>query len=168
MTSPRDSDLEIGQAAGFHDIVEAIPQATRLGPALAALALAEVRRGVMTGEGPTARGRIHFSRTIDAEDAALCESILIAAGGAAASPVTGAEIEVLFDIHDAAVDREDGGRFDELFVKAVAHHVLATGRGVPPRAVALAPATPLTDWVMPADFEVIDREIAARFAERVR
>ena len=91
MTSPKDIDIEIGAAAEFQDIVDAIPCATRHGPALAALALAEVRRGVMTGEGPTTRGRIHFSRTIDAEDAALCERILIAAD-TVASPVTREEV----------------------------------------------------------------------------
>jgi hypothetical protein len=31
-----------------------------------------VRDGVITGEGPTTRGRIHFSRALDAQDAAWC------------------------------------------------------------------------------------------------
>jgi hypothetical protein len=34
-------------------------------------ALAQVCRGIITGEGPTVVGRVHFSRTIDADDAAL-------------------------------------------------------------------------------------------------
>ena len=33
----------------------------------AALALTVVRDGVITGEGPTTKGRIHFSRALDAE-----------------------------------------------------------------------------------------------------
>ena len=37
-------------------------------------ALAQVRRGVITGEGPTVAGRAHFSRSIDA-DTALCARI---------------------------------------------------------------------------------------------
>src|SRR5258708_27339591 len=36
----------------------------------AALALPIVRDGVITGEGPTTKGRIHFSRALDADDAA--------------------------------------------------------------------------------------------------
>ena len=38
----------------------------------AALALTVVRDGVITGEGPTTRGRVHFSRALDAFDAAWC------------------------------------------------------------------------------------------------
>jgi len=43
-------------------------------------ALAQVCRGVITGEGPTTSGRVHFSRTIDVEDTVLCARILVAAG----------------------------------------------------------------------------------------
>ena len=34
----------------------------------AAQALAVVRDGVITGEGPTTKGRVHFSRALDADD----------------------------------------------------------------------------------------------------
>ena len=44
----------------------------------AAHALTIVRDGVITGEGPTTRGRIHFSRALDADDAAWCAAILTA------------------------------------------------------------------------------------------
>src|SRR5258708_27303154 len=44
----------------------------------AAHALTIVRDGVITGEGPTTKGRIHFSRTLDADDAAWCARILTA------------------------------------------------------------------------------------------
>ena len=36
----------------------------------AARALTIVRDGVITGEGPTTKGRVHFSRSLDADDAA--------------------------------------------------------------------------------------------------
>jgi hypothetical protein len=44
----------------------------------AAQALTIVRDGVITGEGPTTKGRIHFSRALDADDAAWCARILTA------------------------------------------------------------------------------------------
>ena len=44
----------------------------------AAHALAVVRDGVITGEGPTTKGRVHFSRALDAVDAAWCARILTA------------------------------------------------------------------------------------------
>jgi hypothetical protein len=165
------SDLgsAIGTAADFHDIIAAIDQAPHLAPGLAVLALDEVRRGVVTGEGPTTRGRVHFSRTLDATDAAMCEMILIAGGGRDGRPVTREEAEVLFDIHEAALDREDAGHFDDLLVKAIAHHVLAAaGHAVPPRATALARGTLIADWATSDEFETVDREVAAWLDRHVR
>jgi hypothetical protein len=115
-------------------------------PRAAADALAQVLNGVITGEGPTTRGRVHFSRTLDLEDAAQCARILLAAGRDGA-PVSRAEVDVLFEIDAAASERSDQDRFDDLFVKAVAHCVLAAaGHHVPPRDVALARETPLGTW----------------------
>jgi len=112
----------------------------------AALALSIVRDGVITGEGPTTKGRIHFSRALDADDAALCARILTAAA-VEHQPVCRAEVEALFEIHDAAAERSDGGRFDDLLARAVAHHAAAeSGLPVPPRTIALSPDTDIASW----------------------
>jgi hypothetical protein len=112
----------------------------------AAQALVVVRDGVITGEGPTTRGRVHFSRALDADDAAWCARILTAAG-VANQPVSRAEAEALFEINDAAADRSDNGRFDDLFAKAVVHHAAsASGLPVPPRNIALSPDTAIESW----------------------
>jgi hypothetical protein len=112
----------------------------------AAHALTIVRDGVITGEGPTTKGRIHFSRSLDADDAAWCARILTAAA-VEHQPVCRAEVEALLEIHDAAAERTDGGRFDDLLTKAVAHHAAAeAGLPVPPRSVALAPDTAIDSW----------------------
>jgi hypothetical protein len=57
----------------------------------AAHALTIVRDGVITGEGPTTKGRIHFSRSLDADDAAWCVRILTASavGASAGEPGRG-------------------------------------------------------------------------------
>ena len=60
----------------------------------AAHALTIVRDGVITGEGPTTRGRIHFSRALDADDAAWCARILTA-DAVEHQPVCRAEVEAL-------------------------------------------------------------------------
>lgn len=113
---------------------------------VAAQALAVVRDGVITGEGPTTEGRIHFSRALDADDAAWCARILTAAG-VEALPVSRAEAEALFEINDAAAERSDDGLFDDLFAKAVVHHAAsASGLPVPPRTVALSPDTAIESW----------------------
>ena len=90
----------------------------------AAHALTIVRDGVITGEGPTTKGRVHFTRSLDADDAALCARILTATA-VAHQPVSRAEAEALFEIAQAATERSDDGRFDDLLAKAVAHHAAA-------------------------------------------
>jgi hypothetical protein len=111
-----------------------------------ACALTIVRDGVLTGEGPTTKGRVHFSRALDADDAAWCARILTASA-VEHQPVSRAEAEALFAINDAASERSDGGRFDDLLAKAVAHHAAAeAGLSVPPRTVALAPDTDIASW----------------------
>ena len=93
----------------------------------AAHALTIVRDGVITGEGPTTKGRIHFSRALDADDAAWCARILTASA-VEHQPVSRAEAEALFEISDAAAERTDDGRFDDLLAKAVAHHAASEVR----------------------------------------
>ena len=112
----------------------------------AALALTVVRDGVITGEGPTTKGRVHFSRALDADDAAWCARILTATA-VEHQPVSRAEAEALFEINDAATERSDDGRFDDLLAKAIVHHAAsASGLPVPPRTVALAPETAIESW----------------------
>jgi hypothetical protein len=125
----------------------------------AVIELSSVLNGIITGEGPTTQGRIHFSRTLDDEDAMLCERILISAGRDGAA-VSRAEAEMLFEIDAAATERTDQGRFDDLFAKAVAHYVLAAaGHEVPPREIALAPETLLSSWAPKKLNDSIDSEI---------
>ncbi|MBW7967531.1 hypothetical protein [Bradyrhizobium sp. BR 10261] len=112
----------------------------------AAHALTIVRDGVITGEGPTTKGRVHFSRSIDADDTAWCARILTAAA-VNDQPVSRAEAEALFEINEAGTERADGGRFDDLLAKAVAHYAAsASGLKVPPRSVALAQDTDIESW----------------------
>src|SRR6201991_4176369 len=112
----------------------------------AAQALTIVRDGVITGEGPTTKGRIHFSRALDADDAAWCARILTASA-VEHQPVSRAEADALFEINDAAAERSDDGLFDDLLAKAVVHHAAsASGLPVPPREVALSPNTAIDSW----------------------
>jgi len=133
----------------------------------AAVALKLVRDGVITGEGPTTRGRIHFSRTLDAEDAVWCERILLASA-VVSQPVSRAEAEALFQIGDAAAERTDGGRFDDLLAKAVVHHAAAaSGLPVPSREVALAPETLIESWA-PTQAVGVNIEVLEWMASQMR
>src|SRR5580693_6376885 len=133
----------------------------------AAQALAVVRDGVITGEGPTTKGRVHFSRALDADDAAWCERILTATA-IEHQPVSRAEAEALFEINDAAAERSDDGRFDDLLAKAVVHHAAsASGLPVPPRTVALSPDTAIESWA-PTRAAGVDTEVLEWIASQMR
>jgi hypothetical protein len=133
----------------------------------AARALTIVRDGVITGEGPTTKGRVHFSRELDAFDVAWCERILTAAA-VAHQPVSRAEAEALFEIDEAATERSDSGRFDDLMAKAVVHHAASvSGMPVPPRTVALAPETSIESWA-PASAAKVDIEVLNWIATQMR
>src|SRR5712675_1243303 len=133
----------------------------------AARALTIVRDGVITGEGPTTKGRIHFSRALDADDAAWCARILTATA-VEHQPVSRAEAEALFEINDAAAERSDEGRFDDLLAKAVVHHAAsASGLPVPPRTVALSPETAIESWA-PAQAAGVDSEVLEWIASQMR
>jgi hypothetical protein len=133
----------------------------------AALALGVVRDGVITGEGPTANGRVHFSRALDADDAALCAKILTAPA-VEDQPVSRAEAEALFEIDAAAADRSDDGRFDDLFAKAVVHHAASvSGLPVPSRAVALSPQTAIESWA-PSQAANVNTEVLEWISHQMR
>lgn len=133
----------------------------------AAQALAVVRDGVITGEGPTTKGRVHFSRALDADDAAWCARILTASA-VQDQPVSRAEAEALFAIDEAAAERSDNGRFDDLLTKAVVHHAASvSGLPVPPRTVALAAETAIESWV-PKPAAGVDTEVLRWIASQMR
>jgi hypothetical protein len=154
-------------AAVSVELVEAVEPSRIADRQSAAEALAVVRDGVITGEGPTTRGRIHFSRSLDADDAAWCVRILTAAG-VEAQPVSRAEAETLFEINDAAAERSDDGLFDDLLAKAVVHHAAsAAGLPVPPRTVALSPDTAIETWA-PTRAVGVDTEVLEWIAAQMR
>ncbi len=160
------SQLPTHQDRSFRGLMDAIEHSKIEVAELSVTALGDVLKGVITGEGPTAAGRMHFSRALDPDDALLCARILRAAGGEAGAPVTRREANVLFDIDAAAAERSDDGRFDDLLVKSVAHFALAeAGHAVPPRQVALDPATELSSWANRSTD--IDSEILAWIASQV-
>src|ERR1700753_1055550 len=133
----------------------------------AALALAVVRDGVITGEGPTTRGRVHFSRALDGDDAAWGARILTATA-VEHQPVSRAEAEALFEINDAAAERSDNGRFDDLLAKAVVHHAASvSGLSVPSRTVALSPETAIESWA-PTKAAGVDTDVLEWIASQMR
>lgn len=151
----------------FAELVRIIETSPIANGEVAAHALAVVRDGVITGEGPTAHGRVHFSRALDALDAAWCARIL-AAPAMNEAAVTRAEAEALFAIDEAASERLDDGRFDDLMAKAIVHHAAsASGLPVPPRAVALSPEVAIESWA-PTRAVGVDTEVLEWISGQMR
>jgi hypothetical protein len=110
---------------------------------------------------------VHFSRALDAFDAAWCVRILTASA-VDHQPVSRAEAEALFQINDAAAERSDDGRFDDLLAKAVVHHAAsASGLPVPSRSVALSPDTAIDSWA-PTKAVGVNTEVLEWIASQMR
>ncbi|MCC6947055.1 MAG: hypothetical protein IT539_04735 [Bradyrhizobiaceae bacterium] len=133
-------------AAGFAAIRRVIEHSKDPAPQLAAFAVEQVRAAVVTGDGAASGWRTHLGRTIDATDTALLHSLLVAAGGKASRPVTRVEAEAMFNLHDAVAAANNHPSFDDLFFKAIAHHLLAAaGCAVLSRRDMLAPDPQLVE-----------------------
>ena len=153
-----------GSLAALITTIESSPVATG---AEAASALAIVRDGVITGEGPTTAGRVHFSRSLDAHDADWCARILTARAINEVA-VSREEAQALFQIDEAAAERSDNGKFDDLFAKAILHHAASvSGLPVPSRAVALSPETALESWA-PSRSTDVNVEVLEWIAAQMR
>ena len=161
------TSAQIISNAPLSDLIQKIETGLTADRDVSANALAFVRDGVITGEGPTTAGRIHFSRALDADDAAWCARILTAAANTN-EPVSRAEAEALFEINRAASERSDDGRFDDLFAKAIVHHAAAaSGLPVPPRSVALSPETSIESWA-PTTAVGVSTEVLEWIASQMR
>lgn len=161
------TSAQIISNAPLSDLIRKIETGLTADRDVSANALAFVRDGVITGEGPTTTGRIHFSRALDADDAAWCARILNAAANTN-EPVSRAEAETLFEINRAASERSDDGRFDDLFAKAIVHHAAAaSGLPVPPRSIALSPETAIESWA-PTTAVGVNTEVLEWIASQMR
>lgn len=155
--------------SSFPFLIAAIRSSGIIAPELAVRALEELRDGIITGEGPSAQGRVHFSRSLDVIDADYCAQILTAPAQSVDAAVTRAEADMLLQIDAAASERLDNGRFDDLLVKAIAHHALASaGRKVPPRPIALSADTPLESWATKTAAADVDAEIRQWIGDHIR
>ncbi|MCP4329086.1 MAG: hypothetical protein GY791_11680 [Alphaproteobacteria bacterium] len=96
---------------------------------LAVIALRAVRDSVLDPD-TAAYGRGRRQGVIDAADVILIRKVIYADAGGGGFTVTRREAEILFDLNDATADADNGPEWCDLFVKAVASHLLFP-RGAP-------------------------------------
>jgi hypothetical protein len=123
------SELEI--------LAKALEKAQSSPRRLVGFALAQVKKAVLEGEGPLARGNLSKG-VVSRDEAEFIRRILFAFGGDGNIAVTRDEAEVLFDINDASATAENDPAWNDLFVKAIANFMMAaSGYQVPSRQEAL-------------------------------
>ncbi|MEL6421199.1 MAG: hypothetical protein AAFQ42_01930, partial [Pseudomonadota bacterium] len=106
---------------------------------LSEFTLIQIGEAVLEGDGVLLGGGALTPGVVGAAEAALIARVLYAAGGASNIGVSRAEAEVLFDINDATFEAPNAGAWNELFVKAIANHLMAAqGYRAPSRQEALA------------------------------
>jgi hypothetical protein len=155
-------DGRMESAVAFEAVVRTLERAKEITPALSAFAIRQLQAAIINGEGPAIGTRTHFSRMIDADDAAQLYRILVAAGGAEGRPVSREEADALFDLHDATACSQNDTAFNDLFYRAIASYTLAeSGHALEPRREMLSPDFVLSSQIRPS------REQSAWLSERI-
>lgn len=125
-----DTELEL--------LVHVMDKAKSSPPELVRFAMGKVKEAVLSGEGPTRKGLSLKPGAIGAAEVDLLRRILYAFGGEGAAAVSRAEAETLFEINDATLNGDNDPSWQDLFVKAIANHLMAlSGYKVPSREEAL-------------------------------
>ena len=112
-----DTELEL--------LLKVIETAKSVPAELLRFAFDQVRLAVITGVGPLAFGKQLEKGRITREETDLVRRVLYAMGSDGNVAVTRAEAEMLFELNDASVDSMNDPSWNELFIKAVANHVMA-------------------------------------------
>jgi hypothetical protein len=157
-----DSDTEI-------ELLVRVLEASREAPAqLGTFALKQVELAVVTGNGPLAKGRTLKQGEITRDETDLVRRILYAIGGDGNIAVTRGEAEMLFEINDKSVDALTDPTWNELFVKAIANHLMAvSGYNVGSREDALRHDAFL-DGVSAGMGGFLSRMLTGSFSERFK
>ena len=135
----RDGKVKTGTELEL--LLKVLEEARSSPDSLVGFALKQVRVAVVEGSGPVRSGQSLQPGRIGKPEVELLRRILYAYGGSGNIAVTRTEAEVLFEINDATRTADNDPDWADLFVKALADHLLSNhGHDVPPREVALARA----------------------------
>lgn len=119
-------------------LVTTLEKAKSSPPSLSAFALKQVADAVIEGKGPIAQVKGRIPNVIDRGEVELIRRILHAFGGNGNIAVTREEAELLFRLNDLTVEEMNDPTWNELFVKAMANHILGcSGYEAPTREEAL-------------------------------
>jgi hypothetical protein len=125
-----ESELEL--------LVKVLERAKTSPERLVAYALNQVKKAVVDGQGPLARGGTLTRGKIGRAEVELIRRMIYAFGGDGNVAITRSEADVLFEINDATVEADNDPAWSDLFVKAIANFMMAaSGYAVPTRQEAI-------------------------------
>lgn len=114
-----DSLVELELLAELFEKAQAVPER------LKAYALAQVEQAVLTGEGPTRDGGELAPGCITPAECRLLQRYIYSFTSDTPGGVSRAEAEMLFRLKDATLGADNAADWPDLFVKAVANHLMA-------------------------------------------
>ena len=119
-------------------LVKAIEASLHVPESLSAFALKEVATAVIEGNGSLIGDQNLTAGVIGKPEAQLLRRIVYAGASPQGLGISRAEIEVLFDLNDRTAEAQNHAEWADLFVKAMACHLMAaSGYQVPDRKEAL-------------------------------
>ncbi len=130
LTSWIDKDGKVNSLTELELLVKVLEVAESVPGELRDYALKQIETAVLTGDGPTRNG---FSdgdgqldaRCINATEVELLRRVIFAQSGDGAYVVSTAEADMLFRVKDATLGQNNAATWPDLFVKAVANHLMA-------------------------------------------
>ncbi len=111
-------------------LVNIVHWAREVPEALLVTVLSAVKETVLSGGGPLFGPKRQRGGVIDRADVEIIARLIYAGGGGGGHTITRREADLLFDLNDATVARDNAETWSELFVKAVASHLMFP-RGAP-------------------------------------
>ncbi len=123
-----DHDGKVDTLAELELLVKVIERAENVSDSLKAYALAQIRRAVLQGEGPTRSGDGLKRGSIGTSEVRLLRRVLYAAGGMAPAHINREEAELLFAIKDATLGGSNAPEWQTLFVQALRLHLMTDQR----------------------------------------
>ncbi|MEZ5774666.1 MAG: hypothetical protein R3D33_08195 [Hyphomicrobiaceae bacterium] len=132
------ADGVVQTATELELLVKVIETARWVPARLTKFALDQVRIAVVEGSGPLRAGSALDPGIVSADEVELLRRVLYGFGSEGNLAISRAEAEMLFDINDRTVESRNDPEWSDLFVKAIACHIMAaSGYQVPPREEAL-------------------------------
>jgi hypothetical protein len=130
----------VANAAELEMLIRLIETADSIPAELASFALHQILHSAMTGEGPAALGRIHFSRVVDARDVANLARLFQVAKADKRRIISRPEADILFEMAEGCTGANDPA-WDGLFAETIQAHLLATN--MPHDTESLSTKTPV-------------------------